>query len=121
MLRHQLLEDEGILIVRPEAPLASEDFKELARQVDPYIEHEGMLAGLVIEAPSFPGWKDFGGLISHLRFVHDHHRKIKRVAVISDSKLLSMMPHVVAHFVAAQVKQFPEEERQAALDWARGS
>jgi hypothetical protein len=121
VLRHQLLEDEGMLIVTPEAPLASDDFKELAREVDPYIQRRGTLTALVIEARSFPGWQDFGGLISHLRFVHDHHRKIKRVAVISDSKLLSIAPHLVAHFVAAQVKHFPEDERQAALDWARGS
>jgi SpoIIAA-like len=120
LLRHQLLEDEGMLIVTPEAPLATEDFQELAREVDPYIEKNGKLNALVIEARSFPGWKDFGGLVSHLRFVHDHHRKIKRVAVISDSTVLSIAPHFVGHFVAAQIRQFPEDERQAALDWARG-
>ncbi len=121
MLRHQLIEDQGILLVTPEAPLVSEDFQELARAVDPYIQREGKLNALVIETASFPGWKNFAGLISHLRFVHDHHRKIKRLAVISDSKFLSIAPQIVAHFVAAEVRHFPEKERQAALDWARGS
>jgi SpoIIAA-like len=74
----------------------------------------------VIEAQSFPGWENFAGLVSHLRFVRDHHRKIQRVAVISDSKVLSVAPHLVKHFVAAEIKQFPAKERQAALDWARG-
>jgi hypothetical protein len=81
VFHHQLLEDNGMLIITPEAPLASEDFKELACEIGPYIERWGTPAALVTEAQSFPGWKDFGGLISHLRFVHDHHRKIKRVAV----------------------------------------
>ena len=120
MLHHQLLEEEGILIVRPQSPLASADFQDLAQEVDPYIQRTGTLAALVIDAHSFPGWQDFGGLVSHLRFVHDHHRKIERVAVISDSKFLSIMPHLVTHFVAAQIKRFPESERQAALNWARG-
>ncbi len=81
MIRHELREDDGILIVSPEASLTSEDFISLARDVDPYIERKGGLAGLLIESESFPGWRDFGALISHLRFVRDHHRKIRRVAV----------------------------------------
>jgi len=121
VLHHQLLEDEGLLIVTPEGPLSSADFETVAGEVDPFILRKGKLAALVIEAPSFPGWKDFSGLISHFRFIHDHHRKIKRVAVISNSKLLSIAPHLVSHFVAAQIKHFSEDERQAALDWARGS
>lgn len=120
MLHHDLNEAEGLLLVTPEAPLAAEDFAELARVVDPYIEAKGSLTALVIEAQSFPGWENFAGLVSHLRFVRDHHRKIQRVAVISDSKVLSVAPHLVKHFVAAEVKQFPADQRQAALDWAMG-
>jgi hypothetical protein len=120
MLHHELNEEQGILMVTPEAPLAKSDFEELARVVDPYIEKQGSLAALVIEAQSFPGWENFAGLVSHLRFVRDHHRKIQCVAVISDSKLLSVAPHVASHFVAAEIKQFPAAERQAALNWARG-
>ncbi len=120
MLHHELNEDEGILIVTPEAPLAAQDFQELARVVEPYIEKKGSLAALVIEAQSFPGWQDFAGLVSHLRFVSHHHRKIRRVVVISDSKVLSAAPHLVKHFVAAEIKQFPADERQSALDWAMG-
>jgi hypothetical protein len=118
MLHHELNEEQGILMVTPEAPLAKSDFEELARVVDPYIEKQGSLAALVIEAQSFPGWENFAGLVSHLRFVRDHHRKIQCVAVISDSKLLSVAPHVASHFVAAEIKQFPAAERQAALNWA---
>ncbi len=102
-------------------PANSEDFKSLARDVDPYIERKGELAGLLIEAAAFPGWRDFGALISHLRFVRDHHRKIRRIAVVSDSAVLTIAPRLAEHFVAAQVKHFTQRDRQAALDWLRGS
>jgi hypothetical protein len=121
MIRHELHEDDGILIVSPEAPLAAADFKSLAQEVDPYIERKGKLAGLLIEAATVPGWQDFGALLSHLKFVRDHHRKIRRIAVVSDSKVLTVAPHIMEHFVAAQVKHFSQGERQAALDWLRGS
>ena len=121
MLRHKLLEDEGILVVSPEAPLTVDDFTTLAREVDPYIERRGALAGLLIEAAAVPGWQDFGALVSHLRFVRDHHRKIRRIAVVSDSAVLTVAPHIMEHFVAAEVKHFSQRDREAALDWLRGS
>jgi len=121
MISHRLLRDEGILIVSPEAPLEASDFAEVAREVDPYIEEKGSLRGLVVEAESFPGWHDFGALISHLRFVRDHHAKIKRIAAVTDSKFLAIVPRIAQHFVNAEVKHFSYRDKDAALDWIRAS
>ncbi len=49
MLSHELLEDEGILVVEPKGALESADFTTLAKAVDPYIEKRGDLRGLLIE------------------------------------------------------------------------
>jgi len=75
MLRFELLRDHNILVVIPEGPLEQADFEQFARQVDPLIASAGSIAGLMIEAESFPGWRNFGAFVSHLRFVIDHHRK----------------------------------------------
>ena len=120
MLRHELLRDRGILILQPEGALRAEDFAALAGVVDPYIEERGGLDGLMIEAPSFPGWENFAGLVSHLRFVRDHHRLIRRIAVVSDSKLLAFAPKLATHFVSAEVRAFDGAERAAALAWIEG-
>ena len=117
MIKHQLLEDQGILIVSPEDKLSEEDFQQLAVAVDPYIEERGKLAGLMIETKTFPGWENFKGLLSHFRFVRDHHRSIRRVAMVSDSKLVAIGPKLAGHFVSAEVKHFPFDERDAALAW----
>lgn len=117
MLRHELLADRGILILEPEGALRAEDFTALAAVVDPYIEQHGALKGLMIEAPSFPGWENFAGLVSHLRFVRDHHRLIRRIAVVSDNTLLAFAPKLANHFVAAEVRPYAAGERAAALAW----
>jgi len=117
MIHPELLKDKGILIVRPQGPLRAEDFATLGALVDPYLEQHGALAGLMIDAPSFPGWDDFAALVSHLRFVRDHHRRIRRVAVVSDSALLAAGPKIASHFVAAELKTFPCAERAVALAW----
>ena len=119
MLKHETLKDEGILIISPVEALTSEDFESLARDVDPYIEQNGPLAGLVIEAESFPGWRNFGALVSHMRFVKDHHRNIKKVAAVTDSSFLSVLPSVANHFVNAEVKHFDFADKEAAMKWIR--
>lgn len=120
MLQHQLTEDASILIISPQGPLGSDDFTALAAEIDPEIERTGRLQGILIEAAAFPGWEDFSAMTAHLRFVRDHHRKIRRVAVVSDSPVLAFLPRLASHFVAAEVRHFPCAERAGALDWLRG-
>jgi hypothetical protein len=119
MISHELLRDEGILIISPEGRLESADFKRLAREVDPYITEKGKLAGLMICAEAFPGWDDVGALLSHLKFVKDHHKLIRKVAAVTDSTFLSIMPRVVDHFVSAEVRHFDYRDKDAALKWLR--
>jgi len=120
MLRHELLLDYGVLVVEPVGPLQSADFESLAKIVDPYIEAHGALKGLMIAAPHFPGWASFGALLSHVRFVKNHHRKIARIAAVTDSGFLSILPRVANHFVDAEVRHFADGDRKAALSWLSG-
>jgi len=117
MIQYELLRERGILILKPEGALRAEDFTALAGAVDPYIEQHGELKGLVVEARSFPGWEDFAALLSHLRFVRDHHRRVRRIAVVSDSTLLNVAPKIASHFVSAEVRTFDAGDRAAALAW----
>jgi hypothetical protein len=119
MLRHELLTDDGILLVRPQGPIQAGDFEAVAKVVDPYIEQNGRLRGVMVEAQSFPGWDTFAALLSHLRFVRDHHRFIAKVAAVSDSTILSIAPQIAKHFVKAEFRHFSAEDRKAALAWLR--
>ena len=121
MLKFELLKDVGVLVVEPRDALTSADFEAVSRTVDPYIRDNGKLTGLLIEAPSFPGWESFGALVGHLRFVRDHHRKIERVAVVTDSKILALAPRIAEHFAHPQFKVFRGAERTSALLWLQGA
>jgi hypothetical protein len=120
VITYKLLQTEGILLLTPDSPLEATDFENLAQEIDPYIEQNGKLHGLMIDAASFPGWKDFAGLVAHLRFVKNHHQKIQRVAVVSDSSFLSFAPKIASHFVQADVKHFSCSQREDALLWLKG-
>ena len=121
MVEFDLLKADGILILRPQGRLEAADFERVARAVDPYIEANGKLHGLLLDAEAFPGCRDFAALIAHFQFVRDHHRKIEKVAVVSDSSFLSVAPKFATHFVKADVRHFPQSQRDEALAWLRGN
>jgi hypothetical protein len=117
MLEAELHEDKGITVLRPHGKLMAADFASVAAKVDPYIAANGRLNGLMISAEAFPGWTDFAAFVTHIRFVKDHRREIGRVAVVSDSEFLKVMPGVARHFVAAEIRHFPSGQEDAALAW----
>lgn len=117
MIRFELLQDAGVLVVEPSGALSAGDFQMIARAVDPYVAEHGNLRGLLIDAPSFPGWTSFGALIEHLKFVRDHHRQIDRVAAVTDSEFLSIAPRIADHFAHPEIRVFPSAERMQAQAW----
>ena len=117
MLDHTLDSKAGILHLRPSAALRKEDFAALAKSVDPYIEKNGALAGIIIELTAFPGWESLGAMAAHFRFVRDHHKKVRKVAIVTDAKLGDVAEKVASHFVAAELKHFAAGQADAARQW----
>jgi hypothetical protein len=117
MIEHALDTASSILYVRPMSPLEEGDFAQLAKTADPHIEKTGGLAGLIIEAPAFPGWNGLGAVAAHIRFVRDHHRHIRKIGLVTDSALADVARRLASHFVSAEIKHFPEGEREAAKQW----
>jgi hypothetical protein len=117
VIEHNLDAVNSILVVRPRSALEAADFAQLAKSVDPHIEKTGGLAGLIVEAPSFPGWESFGALAAHIRFVRDHHKRVRKVAVVTDSAIGSVAERLASHFVAAEIRRFRAGELEAARQW----
>ncbi len=117
MIEHTLDTEHSILYLRPKSALEQGDFAQLAKTVDPYIEATGQLAGLVIEAPAFPGWDSLGAMAAHFRFVRDHHKHIRKIALVTGSALGNVAEHLASHFVSAEIRHFSAGELEAAKQW----
>jgi hypothetical protein len=117
MIEANIDRETAILHVRPLESMEESDFATLAGLVDPYISEKGGLAGLVIEVDRFPGWKNLAGMIGHIRFVKDHHKKIGKVAFVTDAVIGELAEKVGSHFVAAEVRHFPKGQIQEAKAW----
>ena len=117
MIDYHLDPATAVLTIRPESALDKSDFEELAAVVDPQIDKHGDLNGLIVEAARFPGWDSFGSLVSHLRFVRDHHQHVKKLAVVTDSHLGDVAEHLASHFVSADIRHFPADDVDEARRW----
>ena len=119
MLSNELMPDEKILVITPGGALQAADFEQLVKEVDPYIAKNGKLNGLMIYAENFLGWENFEALLSHIKFVKNHHQHIEKVAAVTDSGFLSILPRVANHFIQAKVGHFAYHDKDAALDWLK--
>jgi hypothetical protein len=117
VIEHTLDPVSSVLYVRPKSALEQRDFEQLAKTVDPHIEKTGDLAGIVLEAAGFPGWDSLGALAAHIRFVRDHHRKVRRIAVVTDGAVGQVAERLASHFVSAEIKRFPAGDLQTARQW----
>jgi hypothetical protein len=117
MIHFELLGDQNILSITPEGALEKADFERVAREIDPIIASKGKLAGIMISIRSFPGWQNFEALTSHLKFIADHQRNIERIAVLTDSGFLKLMPGIAGLFVHPTLRHFDLGQRDQALAW----
>jgi hypothetical protein len=117
---HRLLPESGVLVVEPERPLRATDFDALAMTVDPWIEAQGELHGVVVHVRAFPGWENLGALFRHLQFVRDHHRRVRRIALAAGGKLADLAPTLAGHFIAAEIRHFDYDDLDGAIAWASG-
>ncbi len=117
MIDYKLDKETAVLHVLPLGSLAKEDFDRLASEVDPYIEKTGDLAGLILQIEKFPGWENFGSAIRHFHFVRNHHKKIKKIAVVTDSAIGTLAEHISSHFISARLKHFAADQMATAKQW----
>ena len=117
MIEHRIIEGKGIVVVEPISSLSSGDFRSLSETVDAYLAEHPTIRGLLSHSKEFPGWESFAGLTAHIRFINDHHQKVERVALVTDSSMGSMAKTLAKHFVSAEVRHYPYADLDDAMEW----
>lgn len=118
MLEVKIDKENAIAILEPQGALKKEDFDNAAKVIDPFIlENNGKLNGIIIYTKSFPGWEDFAALSRHITFVKNHHRKIKRLAFVTDTSVIEFSKVIAAPFVEAEIKVFDYDDFEEAKNW----
>jgi len=110
-------EENKIVTLEPVESLTKEDFIYAKKIIDPFIEKVTSLNGLIIYTQDFSGWESFSALLKHLEFIKEHHKKVQKLAFVTDSFIGEMAEKVGSHFVSAEVKNFDFDALQDAKKW----
>jgi hypothetical protein len=119
MLDYSIMKPEGILVLKPHGPLSKEDFGGVSAAVDSYLSDHTKIQGVLVQTKAFPGWENFGGFTAHMHFVRGHHKKVERVAIVTDSKVAGVAESLGKHFTSAEIRHFPFPDDAKALDWLK--
>lgn len=119
MIDVDIRDRENIAIITPKGRMTAEAIETLASKINSYINETDRVPNLVIHAKDIPFWRDFEALKAHLSFVRNHHDIVRKVAFVSDSKLLWVARVLVDQFVGAKVRRFNEESIDDAIGWAQ--
>ena len=117
MIKVEIDKENKIAILEPQDALTQSDFVYAKSLIDPFIEQEGKLNGIIIYTKDFPGWNSFAGFLTHMEFIKEHHKKIKKLAFVTDSYVGDMAEKIGSHFVSAEVKNFDYDALREAKEW----
>jgi hypothetical protein len=117
MLQVNIDVENKLVVLEPEGALTKEDFDNAVKLIDPFIEQNGKLNGIVIYTESFPGWEDFAALTRHIVFIKNHHQKIKRLAFATNTNVIDYTKSIAAPFVSAKIEVFPFAQFEKAKAW----
>jgi MFS superfamily sulfate permease-like transporter len=118
MLNIEIKDRTNIVVVTPDGAITAADIDRMAEEINNYINNQDRVPNLVIHTKSIPYWSNFKAVEKHLKFVKNHHQIVKKVAIVSDSKLLWLAKTIVDHFTGAKVRRFTEEALDDAVAWA---
>ena len=117
MLNTILDKESKVVTLQPHGALKKEDFDAAVKVIDPFIEENGQLNGIIIYTKSFPGWEDFAAFNRHFTFIKNHHKKIKKLAFVTDSMVGEVGELFSSHFVEAVIRNFKYDDIDDARSW----
>ena len=107
----------AIATIEIRANLEADDFKIISNIIDPWIEKNGQLNGIIIYVKEFPFWENISGFFEHLSFVKNHHKKVKKVALVADGKIANLAPKMASCFVKSEIRHFDYDDFNLAEKW----
>jgi hypothetical protein len=116
-LSHRVVADGRAVLITVLGPITTEDFEALDLTLD-HLLGTSSLEGVVVHVKNGPSWQNLGSFLRHVGFVREHHRQLKRLALVAEGKLAVFMPAIARQLLAAEVHGFSHRDLEVAVQWA---
>lgn len=97
--------------------ITREDYETFVPQVQALVKQEGNI-NMLLDLEGFE-WEKVSAWGADMKFGHDYHKKIAKMAIVGDKKWEKWLTKLVDPFYAIQAKYFHTTEMDAAWDWLR--
>lgn len=115
MLAYKEMDNLAAVEIEITGRVSTEEFDKTALKLEAFITRHGRVRVLEI-IHDFEGM-DAKALWHDLKFSLRHLNDFSRVAIVSDTKFLSIWSAIAEPFIHCQVEYFPAGEVEAARDW----
>ena len=106
---------DHVIGVRVSGTLTDEDYKNFLPFLEELIAKEGPLS-IYVDMEDFKGWEPRAAW-DDLKFGLAHDVDFKRIAIVGGPKWVKWMFKLSAVFFSAEMRYFPPDEKEKALDW----
>jgi len=106
----------NILKVTPTETLKTDDFRQIARQIDAVIRQQGKIR-ILVDATHFNGWENMEAFEKHMGFIKSHHKSIERGAILAGHAWQHWLAGVIRLFVHPQIRAFDKNQQAEAEQW----
>jgi SpoIIAA-like len=118
VIKIETISANTLRITAPEK-LKSDDFRQIAPQIDSLISQHGKIR-LLLDASGFNGWENIAAFKKHAGFIKSHHQKIERIAVIAAHDWQHWVIGAVRMFLHPEVRAYDKIHESEALQWIIG-
>ncbi|MFZ5962654.1 STAS/SEC14 domain-containing protein [Thalassococcus sp. BH17M4-6] len=113
---HQTDLGGGVLHVQLMGKLDAAVYDEEEQDLDAFIRaNDGFK--LLLDLREFDGWQGLAALGEHLSLVRDHRSLVDRMAIVGSARYIKLGERLASKFINAKVKQFDDDELDAAKEW----
>ena len=113
-------ESNGLaLILKATGKLTDADYEDvLIPGIEEFIKQSGKAKVLLYLPQDFVGW-DAHAMWDDARFGLRHRNDFEKLAVVGGAKWVAWATKIAARFMEGEVKTFPEDQLQQAVDWVK--
>ncbi|MEZ5449237.1 MAG: STAS/SEC14 domain-containing protein [Thiolinea sp.] len=110
--------EQAIVTLRPHGRMSEQDFEQVSQALGDYMNTHDHAPALLVQADQVPQWDSIAALMKHLKTVGTFHNLLPKVAIVSDSTVLSIMPTLADLLTKAKIRHFSNRHLQQAQEWA---
>ena len=117
MLDFQPNDEQAVAHVRLHGSIAENEYSQFLPRLEAFIERHGRIR-VLLDLRGFDGWEDVSAFWQHVLLVKDHHRAVRRIAIVGERTWERVIAELVPRLAGVEGRYFDAASLDDAEIWA---